>query len=145
MNETPLNKEQRFSHLKLRLLPRDYKYVLFADKSSFWENASQLMSLPEDELYFLFQCGSESSMIVPSRLKLQTIKEEADWKAVRIVGEMPFGTVQGLIASISGQLQKGNIGICVISTFLTDVFFIKAKNIEAAAIALKNEGWEFIS
>lgn len=137
-------RDERFKHLKLKVLPKDYKYVLFENEDNFWAAAKGLKSLPKDELSFLFRCADESSMIVPGDYTVFCSKEEPEWKAIRIVGEMPFGTVQGLIASISTLLQKANIGICAISTYLTDVFFIKTKNLETASKALKNEGWEFV-
>ncbi len=137
-------RDDRFKHLKLKVLPRDYKYVLFDNEEAFWLAAQGVKALPKEELSFLFRCADESSMVVPGSFKVSCSKEEPEWKAIRIVGEMPFGTVQGLIASISTSLQKANIGICAISTYLTDVFFIKTKNLEAAGVALKNEGWEFV-
>ncbi len=137
-------KDNRFGHLKLRVLPKEYNYVLFSSDAAFWKATEHLRSLPKDELYFLFRCGDESSMVIPNKCKVEATKEEPDWKALQVVGEMPFGTVQGLIASISGVLQRGNVGICAVSTYLTDVFFVKTKHLELATTALKNEGWEFV-
>lgn len=136
----------KFAHLKLKVFQQDFKYVIFSHEMSFWKTADVLRTLPSEELYFLFRCDGESSMVIPSHCKISvTTKEEPDWKAIRVVGEMPFGTVQGLIASIANVLQKSNIGICAVSTYLTDVFFVKAKQFNGAQNALKNEGWEFIS
>ena len=136
-------RDEKFKHLKLRVLPKEYKYVLFESDYDFLDAVAVMINLPKDELCFSFRCDDEFSMIVPNTCKVRSHKEEKEWKAMRIVGEMPFGTVQGLIASLSSTLQKGQIGTCAVSTYLTDVFFIRSKNLDAALTVLKNEGWEF--
>ena len=138
-------RDNKFKHLKLRVLSKEYKYVLFSEDTSFFDSFGAMMNLPKDELFFSFKCDDEFSMILPSHCKVRSHKEEKDWKAIRVVGEMPFGSAQGLIASLSTTLQKGQVGICAVSTYLTDVFFIKGKNLDTALMVLKNEGWEFVA
>jgi hypothetical protein len=138
-------RDEKFKHLKLSLMDGDYKYVLCGDDESFWSITDSLKSLRSQGLYFLFRCEKEVSMVVPGSLKLTgSEKVEPNWKAIKIVGDLPFGTAQGLIASISNALQASDVGICAVSTYLTDIFFVKEKNISAAMASLKREGWEFV-
>lgn len=131
----------KYDHLKLQVLDGRYKYLLFergADIKDFFE-ASPAQPIG------LFKSADELSAIVPFDMEIPgTTKVEPDWICMRIVGEMPFGTVQGLIAEISGVLAENKMGICVVSTFLTDWFFVKSKNIELAVSALKKIGWKFV-
>lgn len=132
----------KYDHLKLKVLDGRYKYLLFESGADIRE----LFEVAPRAPVALFRSADETSAIVPSDVDLPGAikKVEPDWVCMKIVGEMPFGTVQGLIAEISGVLAENNMGICVVSTFLTDWFFVKSKNIEAAVSELKKIGWKFV-
>lgn len=133
----------KYSHLKIEILKGDYKYVLLPNKSSFYRAIESLSSQEVDFCTFSFK--SEFSLICPSEANLNDIaKEQEGWSAMKIVGEMPFGSVQGLIANISSALFKDELGVCIISTFQTDLFFLKSENIYKAKIALISAGWEIM-
>ena len=68
-------------------------------------------------------------------------KEQNGWIGFKIIGEMPFGTVQGLISTISSCLMREEIGVCVVSTFQTDLFLVKKDRADKAIELLKNDGW----
>ena len=130
----------KYDHLKLKVLEGEFKYLLLDTQSDL---EALLKIVPRGPMAF-FRSADEISAIVPTAIEFQAKKIEPEWICMRIIGEMPFGTVQGLIAEISGILAKSNMGICVVSTFLTDWFFVKSKNIEAAVIELKKIGWKFV-
>lgn len=52
----------------------------------------------------IFSSPDELSLIAPVNfLFSEAEKIQAQWKCFKIEGDMPFGTVQGLIAKISGH------------------------------------------
>ena len=131
---------KEYDHLKLKILDGTFKYVLL-------ENKSQLAECTEksgDGPLALFLSPDEVSAIVPSHVEVTSKKTEDDWSCMRIIGEMPFGTVQGLIATVSGAMKKKGLGLCVISTFETDWFFVKSKNLDSVKNCLSSEDWEFV-
>lgn len=135
----------KFKHLKLKVLPGEFKYVLFKDEAHLKEALPKLCSLSlETEPFFLFQSSADRSAIIPSHVEVNSEKVQAGWIGIRIIGEMPFGTVQGLIATVTEALRKKGMGACVISTYLTDYFLIKKDNVKAAKATLEAEGWVFV-
>ena len=129
----------KYEHLKLKVLPGEYKYLLLDNRAEL----SELLKIDSSVPMAMFCSTDEVSAIVPSSIESSAKKTEPGWICLRIIGEMPFGTVQGLIAEISGILAEKQMGICVVSTFLTDWFFVKAKNATSAIDALKLAGWNF--
>lgn len=128
----------KYGHLRLEILPQTFKYVLLKDKHS----------LPlGDELgpIAMFMGHGEVSAIVPETLTTDATAIESDWACIRVVGEMPFGSVQGLIAKVSAALHADGLGVCIVSTFKSDWFFVRMKYIERARSALSADGWEFQS
>lgn len=127
-----------YEHLKLKVLIGSFKYVLIDDHSELVKLASKTSKSP----VAIFMAEDELAAIVPNEVSIEGKKEEG-WSCIRVVGEMPFGTVQGLIATIGATLKQENIGMCVVSTFLTDWFFIKTKNVDGVVNALEKAGWNF--
>lgn len=132
----------KYSHLKLRPLKSEYKYILFKDYSQFIKS-QELLNINNSD-YCSFSFMGEHSIICSNEIEMDAEKTQAGWVALKIVGDMPFGTVQGLIASISYELIKIDVGVCIISTFKTDLFFIKKENLEKSTDRLKVIGWDFL-
>jgi len=134
---------EKYSHLKIELLKGDYKYVLFSERASFKKAFESLALQQVDFCSFCFK--GEYSLICSTDLDMEdTSKIQKGWSAMRIVGDMPFGSVQGLIANISSSLYKDNLGVCIISTFQTDIFFLKKENVSKAKETLSACGWEIL-
>lgn len=133
---------KKYSHLKLTVLKDDYVYVLFESSNQLNE---ALVSLNEKNAdYFCFSFKGEKSLICCEKDKtFQYLKSQDGWAGIKIEGEMPFGTVQGLISTISSPLAKEGLGACVVSTYLTDLFLVKKINLEKVRAILTEEGWEF--
>ena len=135
-----------YSHLKLKVIPREFKYVSFKNGEALAAAMTQMKNLGKNDPVCLFFTPDDFSLIGPSDLKIQEFeKEEPDWRAIRIIGEMPFGTVQGLIATLTGQLKECSLGACVVSTYKTDYFFVKTKNLTTAIEHFRTKGWEVLT
>lgn len=131
----------KYSHLKIKILNQDYQYSLLDSQTDITAVAQQFQ--PSQEPVALFISSEEISVMAPTHQsqKLSPEKIETGWSCFRIVGSMPFGTVQGLIATISTTLMTEQIGVCVVSTFKSDWFFIKTKYQNKAISLLENAGW----
>jgi hypothetical protein len=135
---------EKYKHLKLKVLPGEFKYVLFKDEKQFRDAFPKLCNLAlEAEPFFMFRSSADRSAIIPSQVEVAAEKIQSEWIGLRIIGEMPFGTVQGLIATITEALRQNGMGACVISTYLTDFFLVKKSNLESAKNALEKQGWTF--
>ena len=130
----------KYEHLKLKVLDGEYKYLLLDTQADL---EAVLKFVPRGPMA-LFRSVDEISAIVPTGVEVNAKKIEPGWVCLRIIGEMPFGTVQGLIAEISGILATKDLGVCIVSTFLTDWFFLREKNAATAIEALKQHGWKFV-
>ncbi|MEZ4816117.1 MAG: ACT domain-containing protein [Bdellovibrionota bacterium] len=138
--------EDKYSHLKLSVIHGDYKYVLFKDLNDYIQASRTIIEQIKDQPYSIFCTTKEYSAIIPGELELNSlvVSEVNNWSCFQIVGEMPFGTVSGLIATITSALKESKIGVCVVSTYKTDLFFIKTQNLSLAISTLKDTGWDFL-
>jgi len=96
-----------------------------------------------NEFVFLSKTDEEISLVCESRFVPQnTIAEEADWRAIKIVGILDFGMV-GVIANISATLSRAGISIFVVSTYNTDYIFLKSCDYEKSIALLSDNGYNF--
>ncbi len=132
---------EKYKHLKIRILKEAYQYVLLKQHSTLED--LNILFLNSKKPVALFISDEEKSFIAPSDLDLhvEIDKIETGWICFKIIGSMPFGTVQGLIAHLSSILMKDNIGVCIVSTFKSDWFFIKSKYMDKSINLLNEEGW----
>lgn len=94
---------------------------------------------------FLSVTDDEISYVCESRFVPQDVlAEEADWKALKIEGQLDFGMI-GVIAAISSLLAEQKISIFVISTFNTDYILVKAVHFDQALDILRSRKYEIIS
>lgn len=133
--------KERYSHLKIKVLKNDFQYSLLDSDTDVSLVFQKLQS--NKEPCSLFISEDEISLIAPAckSLHFNAQKTEAGWSCFCIIGPMPFGSVQGLIATISAALLNENIGVCVVSSFKSDWFFIRNKYQEKAISLLTKEGW----
>lgn len=119
--------------MKIKSLEYDFSFCKTADISELDFNSEFTFFAKTDEEISLF-CKSND-------LPANCTAIEEGWRAFRIEGELDFSLI-GILAGISGLLAKERIGICAVSTFNTDYFFVK-KDKEAAAIeCLCRAGYE---
>ena len=93
----------KYDHLKLKVFESEFKYVLLQSKAELKTFEEIEGNLP----FAIFQGDGEVSAIVPAHVSCNATKTEPDWICMRIIGEMPFGSVQGLIAPIVTGKQIG--------------------------------------
>ncbi len=70
-------------------------------------------------------------------------KAERNFRVLKIVGTLEFEAV-GILAVLTTPLADEGISIQVVSTYLTDFFFIPAPNLERAIATLERAGHEII-
>ncbi len=131
----------KYSHLKIQILETEYQYSLIKINTNL--NDILIQNNETKKPVAVFISLEEKSIIAPIDFNLGTTieKSEAGWTCFKIVGSMPFGTVQGLIANISNTLINEQIGVCVVSTFKSDWFFIRSKYLSFSIKLLEKEGW----
>jgi hypothetical protein len=69
------------------------------------------------------------------------IRAERGWNCLKVEGPLDVG-LTGILAGISRILAEQRISIFAISTYDTDYILVREKNLERAAEALANEGYE---
>jgi hypothetical protein len=124
-------------------MENEYQYILFDNHEDF--KTIVLKFISQDVDFFSFSFKKEKSLICSSdQLISDALKVENGWIGFKIEGQMPFGTVEGLIATISSCLFQQKIGICLVSTFDTDLFLIKKEKAQQAKEILTEAGWSFV-
>ena len=68
---------------------------------------------------------------------------ESGWRCFKVSGPLDFSET-GIIFSLSKPLAESGISIFTVSTFDTDYFMVKEKNLAAAIDALKAAGHGFV-
>jgi hypothetical protein len=68
-------------------------------------------------------------------------KSERNFRVLKIVGSLEFEAV-GILAVLTTPLADEGISIQVVSTYLTDFFFIPAHNLDRALATLERAGHE---
>lgn len=101
-----------------------------------WVEASDFFSLTKTMEELSIVCLEKD---IPSDIKC-----ERDWRILKVEGPLDFALV-GILSSISTILAKKSISIFAISTYDTDYILIKAKDINNAIQALRNENYEVIN
>ena len=91
------------------------------------------------ELVSITRTGDELSIACDQEHVPPEIQTELDWRCLRIMGKLDFSMV-GVIASISTILASAGISVFVISTFATDSFLIREKDLERAVAVLGKDG-----
>ncbi|WP_026884752.1 ACT domain-containing protein [Clostridium akagii] len=94
--------------------------------------------------YSITKTVDELSIVCYEDCIPRDIKCEKDWRVLKVQGTLDFSLI-GIISSISTILAHEKISIFAISTFDTDYILVKDKDIDNAANALSNEGYEIIN
>lgn len=138
-----MTNSDKYQHLRIKILSEGYSYVLMYDTADLGSTVAELTKKKAD--FLLFSFANEKSLICESKFaSFESQKIQHGWTCLKIEGDMPFGTVQGLISRISSDLFKVDVGVCVISSFLSDFFFIKTENLPKSESILRESGWNVI-
>lgn len=98
----------------------------------------------QGEFFSITKTTEELSIVCSEENIPKDVLCERGWRAFKVQGTLDFGLV-GILAKITAALAKAGLGIFAISTYNTDYILVKAKDLEYAIIALRNDGHEIIS
>lgn len=99
---------------------------------------SQVFKAP---IYFIGKTHEELSLVVPDNVYVDSDDSDTDWRALELLGPLSLSMV-GIMAQIGSVLAQAKIGIFVLSTFETDFFLVKQQHLQAAADALRKDGYK---
>ena len=94
-------------------------------------------------LYFIGKTHEELSIVVPQSVHIESDESDTDWKALEVLGPLQLSMV-GIMAQIGNVLASAKVSIFIVSTFETDFFLVKEKDLETAANALEQDGYKVI-
>ncbi|GAA0859410.1 ACT domain-containing protein [Aliiglaciecola litoralis] len=94
-------------------------------------------------LYFIGKTHEELSIVVPQAIHVDSDESDTDWRVLEVLGPLELSMV-GIMAQIGNVLAAAKVSIFIVSTFETDFFLVKQKDLEVAANALENDGYKVI-
>ena len=94
-------------------------------------------------LYFIGKTHEELSIVVPESVHIDSEESDEDWKALEVLGPLQLSMV-GIMAQIGNVLATAKVSIFIVSTFETDFFLVKTKDLDTAAAALEQDGYKVI-
>ncbi len=94
-------------------------------------------------LYFIGKTHEELSIVVPETVIIDSDESDTDWCVLEVLGPLQLSMV-GIMAQIGNVLANAKISIFIVSTFETDFFLVKQKDLKAATVALEQDGYKVI-
>jgi len=95
--------------------------------------------ISQSSFFSISRSAEELSIICEADIVPDNIKQELDWRALRVQGPIAFEQV-GVLANLSTTLADGAISIFSVSTFDTDYMLVKQPDIPAALKLLEAKG-----
>ncbi len=96
-----------------------------------------------NSFYSIVKTEDELSIVCLENSVPNNVKQERDWRVLKIEGPLDFSLI-GILSKISSILAKEKISIFAISTYDTDYILVKNAEIENAIKALSNEEYNII-
>ena len=97
----------------------------------------------KSSLYFIGKTHDELSIVVPESVNIKSDESDVDWRVLEVLGPLQLSMV-GIMAQIGNVLASATVSIFVVSTFETDFFLVKQKDLEIATNALEKDGYKVI-
>lgn len=94
-------------------------------------------------LYFIGKTYDELSIVVPESVNIDSDESDADWRVLEVLGPLELSMV-GIMAQIGNVLAAAKVSIFIVSTFETDFFLVKQKDLTLAVKALEKDGYKVI-
>ncbi len=119
--------------LRLRRIPEKFAIckLLPGDSIPPWAISGQIWSVTRTPTELSLVCGQS---------KLPTgFVAERDWRALQVVGPLPFEMV-GVLSSLAIPLADAGVSIFAVSTFETDLILVREQSFEAACQILVKAG-----
>ena len=94
------------------------------------------------DFYFLSSTSRETTLVCNTDdVPANTVKRSDGWKACVIDEELEFSKV-GIMAELSGILEKKSIPLYALSSYSTDYILVKELHFEEALFAFAEKGYE---
>jgi len=100
-------------------------------------------SIAEAGFYSITRTAAELTLVCPEDHRSPGTTGETGWRCFKVQGLLDFSEI-GIIFSLTRPLAKNGVSVFVISTFETDYFMVKEKDLAKAIDALTAEGHEII-
>lgn len=94
-------------------------------------------------LYFIGKTHEELSIVVPELINVESDDSDTDWRVLEVLGPLQLSMV-GIMAQIGNVLAGAKVSIFIVSTFETDFFLVKQKDLDTASEALEKDGYKVI-
>ncbi len=92
-------------------------------------------------LYFIGKTSDELSIVVPESISISSEESDVGWRVLEVLGPLQLSMV-GIMAQIGNVLAAAKVSIFIVSTFETDYFLVKQKDLENATNALEKDGYK---
>ena len=93
--------------------------------------------------YSLTRTDEELAIVCPEARLAPGTTSETGWRCLKVQGLLDFSEI-GIILSLTQPLAENSVSVFVISTFDTDYFMVKEKDLAKAIDALTAAGHEII-
>lgn len=93
-------------------------------------------------LFSAVRSQEELSVVCEAVLVPESVRREAPFLAIRVIGPLPFALV-GVLTSILGPLAAAGISVFVVSSYDTDFVLTRAAERERVTEVLTSAGHEF--
>lgn len=97
----------------------------------------------ESGFYSFTRTEAELTIVCPETHLAPGTTSETGWRCFKVQGQLDFSEI-GIILSLTQPLAENGVAVFVISTFDTDYFMVKEKDLAKAIDALTTEGHEII-
>jgi hypothetical protein len=124
--------------MKLNLKVLDEDFTVYKLKS-----ISDLQIPSEANFFSLTVTDDEYSLMTDKQLGVNAISTSTDWKAIKVVGNLPFDIV-GVTSNLTCSLAKENIGIMAVCTHDRDYILVQGLDLQNAIDVLKQSGHSFV-
>jgi uncharacterized protein len=122
--------------MKLNLIILKNTYAIYRFNSDMdipiWVKDSDFYSATKTQDELSVVCKQHDSIVEGYAIN-------TDWKIIKIQGPLDFSLI-GIIAEVSGLLEKVRISIFTISTYDTDYILVKKQDLDKAVDSLKSNG-----
>ena len=92
------------------------------------------------QFYSISRTDEELSIVCEADIQIDSAKTSAGWSCIKVIGPLDF-SLTGILASISSTLADAKISLFAISTFDTDYFLVKSRELPKALHVLKSAGY----
>jgi hypothetical protein len=97
----------------------------------------------ETGFYSLTRTEAELTIVCPETRLAPGTAGETGWRCFKVQGVLDFSEI-GIIFSLTRPLAENGVSVFVISTFDTDYFMVKEKDLTKAIDALTAEGHQVV-